>query len=455
MRAWISVACAGIGLAACGRGVGPPSAPPAAGAGGFELTPSEVAAGVAAADIVAAGYPPLDPRRYGASAADGAPNGDRAALQRAVDVAAVAGGAVVLPRGTWNGCVTITAPGVSLVGEGSTATVLKAADCDAITLDFVTPFGNTVIRDLYIEGQRAAARTAIKVPGTQDARDELYGLTVERVLVRHFNVGFASRTLRNFAILNSWFQQVDRALELVGKNLVGRIENSTFVFGGGAGGEGPRVGITVGAHDYPRGGVVPSEGVQIVNNQVYGFDTGIVLDFATVVNVLANDFQATVVGVEFSTVQQKLNINDNTFNIVGERAKHAIFGRGLASAIDTKVSIERNGILGSFTSDATGIQINEPDNTYQYYVDILGNFIDGMTSYDIVYYNPGPSTIARNYAKSRDVDKCIKIGARQAGEIRVYDNDCFRDVEFVVDDVRAGHLRVSDNVVSGSRGATR
>jgi hypothetical protein len=439
---------AGTACAACNGG-GPAAPVPALPSAGFELTPLEMKAGVTAADVAVAVYPPMDPRRYGASAEDGAPNGDQAALQMAVDVAAVAGGAVELPAGTWNGCVRIPAPGVSLVGQGSTATTLKATDCDAITLDFVTVFGNTVIRDLYIEGERAASRTAIKAPGTPNEADELYGLTVERVLVRHFNVAFHSRTLRNFAILNCWFQQVDRAMELIGKNLVGRIAYSTFVHGGGADGTGPSVGITVNGYEYQRGGFVPSEGLQLVNNQIYGFDTGIDLDFANVVNVLANDFQAGVVGVEFSTVQQKLNINDNTFNIVGRRAKYAIFGRGLASAIDTKVSIERNGILGSSTSSATGIQINEPGNTHQYYVDILGNFIDGMTSYDIVYHNPGPGTIARNYAKSRDVDKCIKIGPRQAGEIRVYDNDCVGDVEFVADDVRAGHLRVSDNVVSG------
>ena len=181
-------------LAACTRDVTPP---PLAGApdSGYALTQNEVAAGIDATDIVAARFAPLDPRRYGANAEDGSANSDQTALQTAVDVAEVVGGTVPLSEGVWNGCVTIGAPGVSIVGQGSTATVLLATGCDAITLDFATGFGNTVIRDLDIEGARAARNTGIKAPGTDAETDELYGLTIERVLVRRFNVGFHSRTL--------------------------------------------------------------------------------------------------------------------------------------------------------------------------------------------------------------------------------------------------------------------
>ena len=437
-------------LAACAERSAPPAAPPVGGIdSGYAVTQNETAAGVAPTDIVDARFAPLDPRRYGASAADGAANSDQAALQMAVDVAEVAGGTVSLSEGTWNGCVTLGAPGVSIVGQGSTATVLQATACDAITLAFVTGFGNTVIRDLDIEGVRAASNAAIKAPGTDKETDELYGLTIDRVLVRRFNVAFHSRTLRNFAIMNSWFQSVDRAVELLGKNLVGRIAYSTFVHGGGAGGKGPAVGLTVDGHTYADGTFVPAEGLQITFNQFYGFATGIDLEFANVVNVIGNDFQGTVSGIEFTTVQQKLNITDNSFDMVGDAVKYAIVGRGLASVIDTKVAIERNSILGTRTRDAVGIQINDAGNTHQYHVDIVGNFINGMTLYDIAYHNPGPGTIARNYARSERVEKCIKIGPRQAGNIRVYDNDCVGDVEFDARDESAGYLRMQDNVVSG------
>ena len=148
-------------------------------------------------------------------------------------------------------------------------------------------------------------------------------------------------------------------------------------------------------------------------------------------------------------MQQKLNITDNSFDMVGDAVKYAIVGRGLASVIDTKVAIERNGILGTRTRDAVGIQINDAGNTHQYHVDIVGNFINGMTRYDIAYHNPGPGTIARNYARSERVEKCIKIGPRQAGNIRVYDNDCVGDVEFDARDEEAGYLRMQDNTTSG------
>jgi len=444
-------ALASLLLTACAERSAPPATAPAGEINsGYALTQNEIAAGVDLTDIVDARFAPLDPRRYGASAEDGAANSDQPALQMAVDVAEVLGGTVSLGEGTWNGCVAVGAPGVSLVGQGSTASVLKATNCDAITLRFVTGFGNTVIRDLDIEGERASRNTAIRVPGTDNEADELYGLTIERVLVRRFNVGFHSRTLRNFAIMNSWFQEVDRAVELLGKNIVGRIAYSTFVHAGGAGGRGPKVGLTVGGYRYADGTFVPTEGLQVTYNVIFGFETDINIDFATVVNITGNDFQASISGIEFTTVQQKLNITDNTFDVAGADVKYGIVGHGVNSAIDTKVTIERNGLLGTRTRNAVGIQINDDRNTNQYHVDILGNFIDGMTRYDIAYMNPGPGTIARNHAKSERVEKCIKIGPRQAGTIRVYDNDCAGEVEFEADDESAGHLRMQDNTVSGS-----
>ena len=75
-------------LTACAERSAPAVAPPAGAINsGYALTQNEMTAGVLATDIVAASYAPLDPRRYGASAADGAENSDQAALQMAVDVA--------------------------------------------------------------------------------------------------------------------------------------------------------------------------------------------------------------------------------------------------------------------------------------------------------------------------------------------------------------------------------
>ena len=235
-----------------------------------------------------------------------------------------------LSEGVWNGCVTLGAPGVSIVGQGSTATVLLATGCDAITLDFATGFGNTVIRDLDIEERvrHATLQSRPQAP-TQRPMSSTVSL-IDRVLVRRLNVGFHSRTLRNFAIMNSWFQDVDRAVELLGKNLVSQIAYSTFVHRRrsrrrrtqGSGSRSVRTPT-------PTARSCRSKVLHVTFNQFYGFATGINLDFATVVNVIGNDFQAAVSGIEFTTVQQKLNITDNSFDMVGADVQYAIVGRGL------------------------------------------------------------------------------------------------------------------------------
>jgi hypothetical protein len=52
---------AGTACAACNGG-GPAAPVPALPSAGFELTPLEMMAGVTAADVAVAVYPPLDPR---------------------------------------------------------------------------------------------------------------------------------------------------------------------------------------------------------------------------------------------------------------------------------------------------------------------------------------------------------------------------------------------------------
>ena len=73
---------------------------------------------------------------------------------------------------------------------------------------------------------------------------------------------------------------MDRAVELLGKNLVGMIAYISPVHGGGASGAGPKVGLTVRGHTYADGTFVPTEGLQVTFNQFYGFATGINLDFS-------------------------------------------------------------------------------------------------------------------------------------------------------------------------------
>lgn len=412
----------------------------------YDLTAYEVSAGLTLSDITD-GWPELDIRRYGGVATDGSANSDQTAITNAVAVAELQGGAIYFPVGTWNGCVSIDAEDVSVVGDGARSSFIECDNGDGITLAYTTGIGSTTIRDVGIVCTQGTDNYGIKAAAhSTDSSVELYGLTVERTWISGCEVAFHSRTLRNFALLNNWWQSVDKALELIGKNLVGRIAYNTFVFAD-VDGANEDTGVAINGYTYATGGFVAPEGIVFADNQVYGFDQAVDVDFCNVCKFVNNDFQATVYGFEFTTVQQQLTIADNNFDLVGAGVTAGIIGHGLASEIDTLVNIRGNSLLASTTTAASGIVINDAGNTNQYWVNISENFLDGFDTHDILLNNAGFTTVRDNRCASSDPTNSINVTNVQSGKgpVIIDGNRCDKAILFSYSEVELGEVVVGVN----------
>ena len=174
------------------------------------------------AEMLATALDAFNVKSFGATG-DGTTD-DTAEIQAAIDACeAAAGGWVYFPAGTYRITATLNVPGaVSIMGVADVGSTIKADDCDAqrLTFNFLRGFGRMVVRDLNLEGVNGTTRRGIIAPGTSSDMDELYGLAIENVLIRHFNIGLHFRTVRNFTVKGCWFQDVSRGIELIGKNLV-------------------------------------------------------------------------------------------------------------------------------------------------------------------------------------------------------------------------------------------
>lgn len=378
---------------------------------------------------------------------------DTAAIQAAVTAAAVAGGEVYAPAGVYR----ITSPiqmarNVSFSGAGGNSTEILADNCDGFEFNFFTGFGNVMLQNLLINGVNGTTRRGILVPGTLDDADETYGLTFENVLVTNFNVAMHSRTARNLTLFNCWFQNINRGLELIGKNLVVYIIGCKMTKGNGNGG-GDIVGLDLDYFDYTDGaGLVPPEGVMISHSQIFGFNVCV---RATACNVLCgvlNDLSGRVTGFEFTTVQHGLYWAGGVIEMSGSNGANAVLGNPLGSEISSEVEFIGVSIIGGAgLVGCTGFQINTSADTNQSNVKIRGGVITGMQGYDIIIYNPkGTNVIEGVKCTSTSVTGSISVVTPQSGLTMVRDNFCARQIQVSSTYTRAGTVRVYDNVDEGS-----
>lgn len=377
---------------------------------------------------------------------------NEAIIQRADTILATDGGFIYIPTGNFRYTVTPSlSEKVSIWGNDNRSSILTADNCDGLELDFNRVFGNTVIQGVYLQGINGTTRTGIVNPGTLDDADELFGVTIQDLLITDFNVGIAFRTVRNFTIDNVWIQDVNQGINLIGKNLVGFISKTkcTMAAGNGA---GVKQGLTLNLFNYTAGvGNVPPEGIKVSECQFFGFDIGIDAEFCNSCEITNFDIAAKVKGIEFTTVQLGLQIGPGFIAMQTTTATQGIKGEGLATAISTAVKITDVNIMGDgTTTNCTGIEINDPGNTNQFNVNIEGGFIDVMDTYDILLNNPGNSTIENVRCLSSSITKSIKIGSVQTGQVIVQGCHCIDTIETEDADAIAGKTRTYNNIVSGT-----
>jgi len=415
------------------------------------LTAAEIAASVTPLNFE---FPEGHVYRYGTNAVPGAT--DMApAINNAILVMAAhsGGGQVTFPADNCRIASTINAAdNVTLVGHGGLASKVYADNCDGITLTFESYYGHTIIRDLYIEGVNSSSHYGIKAPGTLDDGDEINGMTLERVSIRGFNVGVHTRTVRMAVMHNCRIEDVDRGIELIGKNIVWDINDNKIIRSAGGGGSGAVVGITINSFNYTSGaGIVPSEGQQILNNLVYGFATALLIPNANFVNIIANDLYASVIGIDYTNIQLGMNIVDNYFDLNGAALEFGIYGRALGSPNPFLSSvIARNYMTSNTSVSAIGIKINDSGNGNQDNVTIEDNYFVGFNTNDILVENAGPTWILRNRCKSSGPTNSISVPVALTGPVFIEENTCTKAISYDTADVVAGRMVIGPNVVSAT-----
>lgn len=369
-------------------------------------------------------------------------------------LAAAGGGRMYFPRPPVRYHITSPIQGkanISFSGDGGISSKIYCDDCNGIELDFNAAYGKVVIEDLYFEGMNGTGkRYAIKRPGTLDDADELYGVTISRVLMRHFYAAMHFRATRNLTVFDCWGEHLNSGIELIGKNIVCNIIDNRFVRADGYSylGDGLIVGVDVDYFDFTSGtGIVPCEGVEVHRNNLFGFTYGIRGNFANSANFENNNISATLYGVWISDINGMCSIQKNDIELSTGAAESGIHLAPQGSANPARYNLKNNHIIGGTgVVGVSGIFVGD----FQHNVTIEGNTIERMVGYDIKLDSPGKVRVHDNTCLSTAVTAAIRVDTRQFEVITVTENNCRNPITIVsASDLVNRYVVSENNVVNG------
>ena len=404
-------------------------------------------------------YPQGHVLRYGTNTTPGTTDMATAINNAVLVMVAHGGGDVVYPPETVRIASTISsAAKVNHVGEGYASKIL-ADNCNAITLDFETAFGQVRIANLFIQGTNGTTRFAIYQPGTLDDADELFGISLEGLLITDFHKCISTRSVRMFHIERCWLQDCNQAMDLKGKNLVVRITNTTCVKGdsngtttGGGTASSDNICLLLDYFNFTSGtGNVAPEGVIVQASQFYGFDVGVKALAANYVAISQLDMDARVYGLLFETVQQGLTFRDSTIVMQATTSLAAVKGNGLASALATRIRIHSIDVVGSTATNCIGVHIHDA-NQNQNHISIKDNYFSGMGVNDILLNNAGPGMYVRdNRCNSSSPTNSISVpNVVSGGKVYIDGNHCLKAINAVAEELANGEVVLGPNVTADS-----
>lgn len=341
-------------------------------------------------------------------------------------------------------------PNVSFSGDGGLASKILCDNCNGIELNFSTSYGKVIIEDLYFEGVNGAASQlhAIKVPGTLDDADELYGVTISRNQIRYFYGAMHFRATRNLTISDNWGESLNSGIELIGKDLVVNIIGNRLVRGDGYGSLGDVVGIDVEYFDFTDGaGIVPCEGVEIHYNLIFGFAYCLRAGLCNSLNFENNNIDATLYGVSLGAVQGMCSVQKNDIEMQSSAAVAGIYLTAQSAVISAKFNLKNNHITGTPTvAGVSGIVVEDKQHNFT----IEGNMIEHMDGYDINVNSPGKGRIHDNLCLSTAATSAIRVDTRQVEVITITENNCMQPIEIVsASDLKNRYVIREDNIVNG------
>jgi len=380
---------------------------------------------------------------------------DTAAIQAAIDSMAGAApyGSVFFPAGTYKTTSAIQMKKhVNLRGLGGYVSVLNPNGCDGIVYDYTTGYGNSIIRDIGLQGTGTTANVAIRQATTTDEANTLYGLTFDGILILNFNTGIELHTVQDVLINNCWMQDINSGVELIGRCYVVNVKNTKIIKASGSG-TGTQYGVIADWYNYTAGsGNVRPETVRIESSTVHGFTTGVRISAAIYAWVTGCDIEATTEGVTFGVVDSVMTIDKNYIEVDGSAGSVTIRGIDNGAVIDNQINIIGNQCLftGSAAGTTIGILLGYALSTGNVdHAIVRDNLISGATLYDISVYKSGHILISGNKCDSTGVTNSILLNTLQSNRpVYVDNNTCYSTIGYSAADLIPEKLIIGPNIIN-------
>lgn len=350
---------------------------------------------------------------------------------------------------------------ISIRGDGR-GSCIRVEDSDGITLNYVSGYGQPTISDLYIVGIPAhatAPRTGIKVAGSlSDWGQILYGTTVRNSLVTGFDTGFSAQSAISIWITNSWIQDVNRCIVIIGWSGILKTTGSECQYADGGGtGTTATVGIQTLPFFYSTGpsgaATLVPEGIEMLQTSILNFKTGVDIQGAGFVTYTNGDISATVDGFKFTNVYGGLVVQNNYIALISATALHGIYGVGTSISSGAVPVIANNTLISTSSTISTGIQINDPAAFGITNPQISKNLLSGFGVRDILVNGPNQANVEDNWANSVGTVDSINLGAASSGTSIITNNKTAGAIVANASDLATCVVRKSNNVVAGVREA--
>jgi hypothetical protein len=369
---------------------------------------------------------------------------DTAAVQAAIDAvyARANKGAVYLPAGDYK---LTAAPdvkyGVSIFGDGGTASVLHCHSCDGLHF---TQYGYSIGSMFYEDfGLTAAAGTNFTAVLTDAGLTTMDGLYFSRLRFYGWNECVVFRSNWECTVRDCVFQNVNQCVSMGtgnGEAVKIRILNNRMTrAAGGAGSASSHAIHCAGTSKF-------NESVHVEGNHVYGFTVDIKLDEVLYANVIGNDLSALETAISFVGSNGGYNITDNYV----ECHAAGVLGTPIdADDASMKLNLERNYFQG--ITGTVGLQLNSAVASYQWNCNIRDNVFTGFETNDMLLHSPGRTVVEGNRCISTAPTNSVFVGQVPGAPVFLARNWLAKALAIdEPSDVTNGLLVLEDNVESGA-----
>jgi len=155
------------------------------------------------------------------------------------------GGLVYIPAGVYSINAAIRLPyGVSIKGDGGTASILNCYACDGINfIKSVEDNDMQTVEDIGLQGMSGSGYSGIATIGGTYPTSQNDGFYINRVKITNFNVGIYFTIAWQSVISNCLITQVNKAVWLSDHVTLVTVIDNQFVRQGGASGGATNVGV--------------------------------------------------------------------------------------------------------------------------------------------------------------------------------------------------------------------